>query len=66
MTEFTDYVHFSRTCIIMVVFERMYHYDETNWDAEKQEFVDYEGYGIGCYHFMSYRKKIVLHIFHSK
>ena len=21
-----------------------YHYDETNWDAEKQEFVDYEGF----------------------
>ena len=36
-----------------------YHYDETNWDAEKQEFVDYEGYGIGCYHLMSYRKKII-------
>ena len=34
-----------------------YHYDDTNWDAEKEEFVDYEGYGVGCYHFQSWRKQ---------
>ena len=37
-----------------------YHYDDKNWDYKKNEFVDFAGYGKGCFHSQTYGRIYIL------